>query len=266
MLSPTTYYHRPRRVHVLPKDVTNTHTFFNLWLLTASEITKTFSLAWLDLRNAFGSVPHEIISISLAHMGIPKSLIDLISNVYTGASTEIRTPNGTTTPIPVLAGIKQGCPLSPIIFNLCIEIIIRSINARGQSCGPALHHGAPISVLAYADDLVLISRNKGSLQQLFDAASSSASLIGLEFRQDKCASISLTNSRRVEGNLALNEFKVQGKSIHALQHHEHYRYLGIPIGVIRDVSNLERIVDDLCDDLDRINSSLLAPWQIATLF
>ena len=47
----------------------------------------------------------------------------------------------------------------------------------------------------------------------------------------------------------------------SLSDHEHYRYLGIPIGTIRDVENLDKLVDDLCEDLDRIHSSLLAPWQ-----
>lgn len=76
--------------------------------------------------------------------------------------------------------------------------VLRSVNAKAQLFrrGPARHHGAPIFVLAYADDLVLISRNKDDLQQLLDTASSTASLIGLEFRPDKCASFSLTLSKR----------------------------------------------------------------------
>ena len=46
--------------------------------------------------------------------------------------------------------------------------------------------------------------------------------------------------------------------------HEHYRYLGVPIGMTCDVENLDKLVDDLCEDLDRIHSSLLAPWQSRT--
>ena len=51
------------------------------------------------------------------------------------------------------------------------------------------------------------------------------------------------------------------KNIPALDHHEHYRYLGITIGVIRDVANINSLVDDLCKNLESINDSLLAPWQ-----
>jgi hypothetical protein len=157
--------------------------------------------------------------------------------------------------------VKQGCPLSPILLNLCVEIILRSIAAKGQSIGPLKHHGCDISVLAYADDLVIIAKNERKLQQLLDAASTSASLIGLTFRQDKCASISLTYAKKHQNNIEQNDFKVQGRVIPSLSEHEHYRYLGVPIGMVRNVENLDKLVDQLCNDLDSINSSLLAPWQ-----
>ena len=54
---------------------------------------------------------------------------------------------------------------------------------------------------------------------------------------------------------------VQGKVIPALKQHEHYRYLGVPIGVMHDVDEIDNLVGKVCTDLDKINESLLAPWQ-----
>ena len=230
-------------------------------LLDAKRLQKNVCLAWLDLRNAFGSVPHDVVKITLSHLGVPQSLVDLISNVYTGATTVIRTPAGDTSNIPILSGVKQGCPLSPILFNLSVEIILRAVSAKANLIGPAKHHGLPISVLAYADDLVLICRDKKKLQQLVEAAGETAMLIGLEFRPDKCASLCVTYSKRVEGNFQLIDFTVQDRIMPALNQHEHYRYLGVPIGMMRDIDSLDHLLDDLCQDLERINSSLLAPWQ-----
>ena len=156
-------------------------------VLDAKRHSKDLYLSWLDLKNAFGSISHDVIQITLKHLGVPDGIVELVNNVYTNATTVVTTPSGTTPPIPLLAGVKQGCPLSPILFNLCVEIILRSIAAKGQSIGPLKHHGCDISVLAYADDLVIIAKNEQKLQQLLDAASTSASLIGLTFRQDKCA-------------------------------------------------------------------------------
>jgi hypothetical protein len=59
----------------------------------------------------------------------------------------------------------------------------------------------------------------------------------------------------------LNDYVVQGNNIPALKQHEHYRYLGVPIGIMRDVDEIDKLVNDICDELDRINESLLAPWK-----
>ncbi len=113
----------------------------------------------------------------------------------------------------------------------------------------------------YADDLVLITRNHDKLQLLLDAASVSVNLFCLEFRPEEGASLSMMYGKGYESNLQMNLFQVEGKEIPALSEHEHYRYIGIPIGMIRDDDNLESLADDLCNNLERINSTLLAPWQ-----
>ncbi|XP_046856060.1 uncharacterized protein LOC124449154 [Xenia sp. Carnegie-2017] len=222
---------------------------------------KNIYLAWLDLKNAFGSVPHNVISTTLKHLGVPNSLVELIISIYKDATTTIITSNGNTKPIPILAGVKQGCPLSPILFNLCIEIILRGITSKNHQLGPVKHHSCEISVLAYADDLVVLAKNEYQLQSLLNSASNLAYTIGLEFRPDKCASLAITYSKRVIGNIQPSTFIVQDKQIPHLAEEEHYRYLGIPIGLIRDFSSIQNLTDNLCRDLECINNSLLAPWQ-----
>jgi hypothetical protein len=116
------------------------HTFLlQSLVLDAKRHQKNLYLAWLDLKNAFGSVPHDVIWVTLEHLGVPDSVVQLVSNVYTNASTVINTPSGLTPTISLLSGVKQGCPLSPILFNLCIEIILRSIIAKGNTIGHAKH-------------------------------------------------------------------------------------------------------------------------------
>ena len=75
-------------------------------------------LAWLDVQNAFGSIPYDALLTTLSHMGFPADLVLMISQIYIGATTEVVTPLGKTPPIPIHSGIKQGCPLSAILFNL----------------------------------------------------------------------------------------------------------------------------------------------------
>ena len=229
----------------------------------ARRLQKNIFLAWLDLKNTFGSIPHTVISTTLSHMGVPSSLIYLIMNAYSGASTKILTSAGLTEEVPVLAGVKQGCPLSPIFFNLSIELILHSIKnaAKSDPCSPALHHKVPLSTLAYADDLVLIVHHEISLQSLLDAASSSAKTLGLIFCPNNSASLSFMNSKRAPEKFPRGNFKVQDKVIPALNQEEHYRYLGVPIGVIHNTDIVRYMNFDLSEDLAKIEQSLLAPWQ-----
>ncbi len=57
----------------------------------------------LDIRNAFSSVPHAAILATLRYLGVPDKLTSLISNAYRGASTTIKTPDGSTRAIPCQA-------------------------------------------------------------------------------------------------------------------------------------------------------------------
>ena len=224
---------------------------------------KKLSLAWLDIRNAFGSVPHSAIITTLRHLGVPEELITLISNAYRGASSTVKTPDGLTRSIPVRAGVKQGCPLSPIFFNLCIELILRRIkNAASKlKSGQCNHYGTVLSCLAYADDLVLIVRSKQALQILLDAASEAANIVGFSFRPDKCASLSLTATRQRATFVETVDFVIQGSHIPALAQEESYRYLGVSIGLIHNIDDIPNIIPQLISHVELIGSSLLAPWQ-----
>ena len=217
-------------------------------------------LAWLDIRNAFGSIPHSALSTTLLHMGFPPPLVQLIRNVYTGATTEVLTPLGKTPPIPIYSGVKRGCPLSAILFNLALELIIRRCtSAASQSPhGSLKHHGLNVSILAYADDLVLLARNKQALQHLLDEVSSAADILNLQFRPDKCASLCLNKTApRIQSEVLY----IQNELIPALAKEDHYRYLGVPIGLLPNVTDLSKLVDQLTDKLRKINTSLLCPWQ-----
>ena len=159
---------------------------------------KKLSIAWLDLQNAFGSVPHEAINITLTHMGLPMELVSLIRDLYNNTSSTFQTNEGVTNSIPILAGVKQGCPLSPILFNLTLELLIRAVVAKAKEKIqdrlneiPAVIYGIPISILAYADDLVLVSRSVKGLQMLLDKAGLAATILGLIFKPSKCVTLTL---------------------------------------------------------------------------
>jgi hypothetical protein len=225
---------------------------------------KNCFFAWLDLRNAFGSISHDAIYTTLEHMGFSESLISLIRDIYTDSTMVIRTKKDEETdPIPVHAGVKQGCPVSPILFNLTTELLIRTAKSRcdKNSSIPYQLHGHPVSILAYADDLVLMSRTCDGLQSLLNDVSLAADILNLNFRPDKCASLSLTCNKREPTRVGDTVFNVQHGGIPVLSKQESYRYLGVPIGLLYDASDMCNITNKLISDLEKIRDSLLTPWQ-----
>ena len=84
-----------------PSEGCYEHTYILKSLVGQARNKKKLNMAWLDIRNAFGSVPHSTIRATLRHIGVPQDLISLIMNAYTGATTVIKTPNGNTSAIPI---------------------------------------------------------------------------------------------------------------------------------------------------------------------
>ncbi|GFT56677.1 retrovirus-related Pol polyprotein from type-2 retrotransposable element R2DM, partial [Nephila pilipes] len=79
---------------------------------------------WLDISNAFGSIPHDVLFTALSNHGIDFDFIDIVRDMYLHSFTQILSNEGPTEPIPLLCGVKQGCPLSGLLFNLSINHIL----------------------------------------------------------------------------------------------------------------------------------------------
>ena len=120
-------------------------------------------------------------------------------------------------------------------------------------------HQQDVAILAYADDLVLVSKSPEGLQQLLDSSSIMATKLGLRFKPAKCASLSL--DCRSHPPILPGAFTIQGNAIQALTEEQHYRYLGVTIGLYRAGDDLPGLADKMVDDLRRVESSLIAPWQ-----
>lgn len=217
---------------------------------------KEICMAWLDLANAFPSVPHAHLFGVLDVMGMPPELLTVIRDLYTNATTRVMTAAGLSDPIPIRAGVKQGCPLSPIIFNIGMEPLIRSVTAmrHGYRLGPER-----VSLLAFADDVMLLAENEIALQSQLDTACEVAEWSGLQFKPGKCASLHIGPGRG--GNrIQPTEFSVDESPITTLADGEHYRHLGVPTGFRTRQTPVETI-RQFSEDLKKLDESLLAPWQ-----
>ena len=218
----------------------------------ARRARKGFSVAFLDFTNAFGSVPHSSLWDSLSWLGLAPSSIDCLRRLYQGCTTQIRAQTGLTVPIPIQSGVKQGDPISPILFNLAVEPLIRAI--RELNLGYRIH-GESHTVLAYADDFAVVSEGPHELQRALNVVSGIANWVGLNFKPAKCASLSFHGA-----TVTRHLITVQGKAIPSMGPDDSYQYLGVPTGHKYHLSGKEAL-SSFARDLQSIDQSLLAPWQ-----
>ena len=102
---------------------------------------KDIILCYLDFKGAFPSTGHKQLIKILEFLGLPSDFTRLVSNLYSGATTEFIAPHGHTSAVGVRRGTLQGDPLSPLLFDLMDEPLFRWLNASGNgyniaSCGP----------------------------------------------------------------------------------------------------------------------------------
>ena len=99
------------------------------WIIKkAREIQKNIYFCFTDYAKAFDSVDHNKLWKILKEVGIPDNLTCLLRNLYAGQEATVRTGHGTTDWFPIGKRVRQGCILSPCLFNLDAEYVMR--NAR----------------------------------------------------------------------------------------------------------------------------------------
>ena len=98
-------------------------------------------------------------------MGIPNHLTFLLRNLYAGKEETVRNGHGTTDWLQIEKGVRQGCILSPCLFNLYAEYIMRNSGPEEVQAGIKIV-GRNINNLRYADDTTLMAESEEELKSL----------------------------------------------------------------------------------------------------
>ena len=93
----------------------------------AREFQKNIYFCFIDSAKAFDCVDHNKLWKILQEMGIPDHLTCLLRNLYIGQEATVRTGHGTIDRFQTGKGVRQGCILSPCLFNLYAEYIMRTL-------------------------------------------------------------------------------------------------------------------------------------------
>ena len=122
-------------------------------------------LRFIDYAKAFDCADHNKLWKILQEMGIPDHLTCLLRNLYAGQEATVRTRHETTDWFQTGRRVHQGCILSPCLFNLYAEYIMRNAGLDEAHAGIKIT-GRNINNLRYADDITLMAESKEELKNV----------------------------------------------------------------------------------------------------
>ena len=117
-------------------------------------------------------------------MGIPDHLTCLLTNLYAGQEATVRTGRGTTGWFQIRKGVRQGCVLSPCLFNLYAEYMMRNASLHEAQAGIKIA-GRNINNLRYADDTTLMAEGEEELNSLLMKVKEESGKAGLKLNIQK---------------------------------------------------------------------------------
>ncbi|MCG8033469.1 MAG: reverse transcriptase family protein, partial [Candidatus Thiodiazotropha taylori] len=128
---------------------------------------QTFA-AFIDFKKAYDSVNRTLLWSKLEDIGIAGNILNVIKVIYNDVQYCIRLNGLHTDWFSVKTGLKQGCLLSPILFNIFINNLVDAI--KSLNVGIDID-GEMVGILLYADDLVLVADNETDLQLMLNTLS-----------------------------------------------------------------------------------------------
>ena len=145
---------------------------------------KTIYFCFIDYAKAFDCVDHNKLWKVLKEMALPDHLTHLLRNLYAGQEATVRTGQGTTDWFQIGKGVRQGCILSPCLFNLYAEYIMRNAGLKEAQAGIKIA-GRNVNNLRYADNTTLVAESEEELKSLLMKVKEESEKVGLKLNIQK---------------------------------------------------------------------------------
>ena len=191
-------------------------------------------LAFLDLKKAYDSVPIYNILTKLKCLGIRGKSYQFLENLYLTSKACVKKDNQYSDAFKVMKGVRQGCPLSPILFNLFINDIFNDCKELGVEVGNEFCCGG-----LFADDIVLCAPSRKNLKKLLKCVNKWAINNNMFFGINKCATMVVRPNTPIHQGRRDPTFYLGKDEIPKVKC---YTYLGIPFD---NTLSLKPIIDSM---------------------
>uniref|UniRef100_A0A803VHT8 Reverse transcriptase domain-containing protein n=1 Tax=Ficedula albicollis TaxID=59894 RepID=A0A803VHT8_FICAL len=225
---------------------------------SAKKEHRPLGVVFVDFAKAFDTISHQHIIHALQQREVDPHIIGLVSNTYKDTSTYITVKKNThTDEIHFRVGVKQGDPMSPLLFNLAMDPLLCKLEESGKG----YHRGRnSITAMAFADDLVLLSDSWENMKTNIKILETFCNLTGLRTQGVKCHGFYI---KPTKDSYTVNDcaaWTINGTPLKMIDPGETEKYLGLQIdpwtGIAK--SNLSTKLEYW---LQRIDQAPLKPLQ-----
>jgi len=242
----------------------------------AYEYATPLHMAFIDLRKAFDCIPRDALWRVLRVYGAPPKLVSLLWDLHTGTAALVRLNGRLGAPFAVTAGVRQGCVIAPLLFNVFIDFVARQALARmppssGVSISYAYDGGLTpaaqavfescVPLLMYADDMVLTCPSAEALVQFLVAMDDVCTACGLTINAAKTEVMSVdrvvkdNRGRPMRVRDPLPVITLRGGSIKQV---DKFKYLG---SILTSDCSCAADVDARLSKAAAASASLRHAWQ-----
>ncbi len=206
---------------------------------------------FLDLANAFGSVPHNLLWESFNFFHVPSSVTSLVKAYFEDLQLCFTTADFTTSWQRVEVGIMAGCTISPLAFTMAMEVIIRA--SRWVVGGERTKNGIRLPpIRAYMDDMTILTTTAACTRRLLGKLQENIKWARMKIKPNKSRSISI-----VKGQLKNVKFCIGDDPIPTVSE-QPVKSLGRWYNVsLRDKDQVQQVRQDFTNNLENINRTLL---------
>ena len=168
---------------------------------------KDLQVVWLDLANAYGAVPHDLIYKALDFFYVPAEVKEVLANYFGAVKMRFTTKNYTTDWQDLEIGIMMGCVISPLLFVMCMELILRG--ARDTAPGEELENGVILPPLrAFMDDITSLIQGVGDTESILARLQELFTRCRMKAKPPKSRSLSI-----IKGNVTETRYFINGDPI-----------------------------------------------------
>ena len=221
---------------------------------------KGLVVVWLDIANAYGSIPHSLIQLALRRAHVPEEFCQLVESYYANMNIRFTTKQFTMEWQRVEKGIITGCTLSVILFALTMTMLVMSV--RDETKGPKTVTGqSQVNTSLFMDDIATRTENLVQTKYLLEKLVGKLKWAGLSIKPEKSRSLVI-----IEGKVSKKTPSIDGVPVTSIAE-KPIKYLGkVYNKTLNEQKQADEVLGELKEGLKKIDKSIIPGRYKAWIF